>query len=105
MELGLLSARPILMQGSKLVWCLVNRIRSFVLGLNRMVEVSTMAFDETLAERMRGALGKRKGLTEKKMFGGIGFMLNGNMCCGVLKSDMLLRLAPDVAEKALTEPN
>ena len=42
-----------------------------------------MAYDEKLADRIRKRLGKRAGLTEKKMFGGIGFMLNGNMCCGV----------------------
>ena len=42
-----------------------------------------MAFDERLAERIRGSLGKRKGLIEKKMFGGVAFLLNGNMCVGV----------------------
>ena len=42
-----------------------------------------MAFDEELAARMRKALGKRSGLTEKKMFGGLAFLLSGNMCCGV----------------------
>jgi len=42
-----------------------------------------MPFDTTLADRIRKRLGKRPGLTEKKMFGGIAFLLNGNMCCGV----------------------
>jgi len=42
-----------------------------------------MAFDEKLAARIREALGKKKGLVEKKMFGGIAFLLNGNMCVGV----------------------
>jgi len=42
-----------------------------------------MAFDEGLADRIRTALGRRKGLAEKKMFGGIGFLLGGNMLVGV----------------------
>ena len=54
-----------------------------------------MAFDERLADRMRSALGRRRGLTEKKMFGGIGFLLNGNMCCGIHKSAMIVRIAPE----------
>jgi hypothetical protein len=45
-----------------------------------------MAYDEKLAERTRKALARRKTLTEKKMFGGIAFILRGNMCCGVLNN-------------------
>jgi TfoX N-terminal domain len=60
-----------------------------------------MAFDETLAERIRAQLGRRRGLSEKKMFGGIGFMLNGNMCCGVHRDEMIVRLAPEETDKAL----
>lgn len=63
-----------------------------------------MAFDDTLAERIRKRLGKRAGLTEKKMFGGIGFMLGGNMACGVHGRDMIVRLDPEETEKALSEP-
>lgn len=62
-----------------------------------------MAFDEKLAERIRKRLGKRKGLTEKKMFGGIAFLLNGNMCCGVHKGDIIVRLEPKETEKALSQ--
>ena len=62
-----------------------------------------MAFDEKLAERIRNRLGKRAGLMEKKMFGGIAFLLNGNMCCGVHKEDMIVRLDPEQTEKALSE--
>jgi len=62
-----------------------------------------MAFDEKLAERIRNRLGKRTGLTEKKMFGGIAFLLNGNMCCGVHKEDMIVRLDPEQTEEALSE--
>ncbi|OLB30129.1 MAG: RNA methyltransferase [Gemmatimonadetes bacterium] len=64
-----------------------------------------MAFDERLAERIRGSLGKRKGLVEKKMFGGVAFLLNGNMCVGVHKSDLLVRLAPDETDGALSQPH
>jgi len=60
-----------------------------------------MAYDETLAERVRKALAKRKGVTEKKMFGGLAFMLRGHMCCGVLKDELMLRVGAEQAEKAL----
>ena len=46
-----------------------------------------MAYDEFLAERVRGVIGARRGIVEKKMFGGVGFMINGNMACGVIKDD------------------
>lgn len=64
-----------------------------------------MSFDEDLAGRVRLALGARKGLTEKKMFGGLAFLLNGNMCCGVLRKDLILRLDADRAGDALAEPH
>ena len=60
-----------------------------------------MAYDEKLAERVRKALARRRGLTERKMFGGIAFMLRGNMCCGVQNDELILRLAPEEAERAL----
>ena len=62
-----------------------------------------MAFDERLAERIRGSLGRRKGLVEKKMFGGVAFLLNGNMCVGIHKTDLIVRLAPEETDKALTQ--
>jgi TfoX-like protein len=48
-----------------------------------------MAYDEKLAERVRKWVGKPRGSTEKKMFGGVGFLLNGNMCCGVRGDDLI----------------
>jgi hypothetical protein len=60
-----------------------------------------MAFDVALAERIRTQLGKRRGLTEKKMFGGLAFLLNGNMCCGVHGQEMIVRLAPEQTDDAL----
>ena len=53
-----------------------------------------MAFDPDLADRIRARVGKRKGFTEKQMFGGIAFLLNGNMCCGVHQTEMIARVDP-----------
>lgn len=63
-----------------------------------------MAFDEMLAARIRAHLGKRIGVAERTMFGGIIFMLQGNMCCGVHRDALIVRLGPEVAAGALTEP-
>jgi TfoX/Sxy family transcriptional regulator of competence genes len=63
-----------------------------------------MAYDETAATRIRAALKNRKGITERKMFGGLAFLLRGNMCCGLLGSDLMLRLGPERAAQALREP-
>lgn len=64
-----------------------------------------MAYDEDLAERARAGLMGRKGFSERKMFGGIAFMLDGRMCCGVLKSDLMVRVSPEDHEKMLREPH
>ncbi len=63
-----------------------------------------MPYDETLATRVRPLMSRRKGFAEKKMFGGIGYLLNGNMCCGVWKEFLILRVGPDAYELALAEP-
>jgi TfoX/Sxy family transcriptional regulator of competence genes len=60
-----------------------------------------MAFDETLAARIRKRLARKKGIEEKKMFGGVGFLLNGNMLVGVWKDSLIVRLG----EEALLEPH
>jgi TfoX N-terminal domain len=62
-----------------------------------------MAYDEQLAERVRDLLSVREGLSERKMFGGIGFMRGGNMACGVAGDELIVRLEPGDAEKALAE--
>ena len=64
-----------------------------------------MAFDEALAERIRRGLARKKGIEEKKMFGGIGFLLNGNMLVGVWKDSLIVRLGPDEGDLALLEPH
>src|SRR5262245_22178430 len=62
-----------------------------------------MAYDETLAVKVRRLLGRRKHLDEKKMFGGVGFLLHGNICCGVWKEFLILRLGSDAARQVLGE--
>ncbi|MBI3006025.1 MAG: TfoX/Sxy family protein [Ignavibacteriales bacterium] len=62
-----------------------------------------MAFDVKLADRIRKKLGKQSGLSEKKMFGGIAFMLKGNMCVGVHGKEMIVRIEPEKTEAALKE--
>ncbi len=62
-----------------------------------------MAFSEELAERIRRRLARRKGIEEKRMFGGIGFLLNGNLLVGVRKDSLLVRLGPEQSDEALTE--
>src|SRR5215813_12565434 len=62
-----------------------------------------MAFDEKLAARIRAHLGKRTGLSEKKMFGGVAFLLRGNMCCGVHRDSLIVRLDPSDTAAALKE--
>jgi TfoX/Sxy family transcriptional regulator of competence genes len=62
-----------------------------------------MAFNEALAERIRLALRRKKGVTEKKMFGGIGFLLNGNMLVGVWKESLIVRLGPEQYENCLKD--
>ena len=63
-----------------------------------------MAYDEELAARVR-ELAERSGMREQKMFGGIGFMLGGNMCCGVHGQDLIDRLAAEESDEALRDPS
>jgi TfoX N-terminal domain len=60
-----------------------------------------MAYDEDLAERVREVISAREGFSEREMFGGIGFMVGGNMACGVSGDELMVRLDPDEASKAL----
>ena len=63
-----------------------------------------MAFDEKLAQRIRMALAGKRGVSERKMMGGICFMIAGNMCCGVTGSALMVRVGKDGTEAALAEP-
>jgi hypothetical protein len=64
-----------------------------------------MAFDEGLAHRLREALADQPGLVERKMFGGLAFMLGGNMCCGVVGETLMVRVGPKAYESALERPH
>jgi hypothetical protein len=64
-----------------------------------------MAYDEQFAARIRKALGRRKGLVAKQMFGGMAFLLNGNMCVGIHKDELIVRLDPAETEAALAKPH
>lgn len=64
-----------------------------------------MAYDEELAERVRAVLKGERGLEEKPMFGGLGMLLSGNMAVAVRgKGGLLVRIDPDDAVEALSEP-
>jgi hypothetical protein len=62
-----------------------------------------VAYDEQLAGRVSDLLSAHDSVSERKMFGGIGFMVGGNMACGVHGEDLIVRLDPEEAEQALAE--
>ena len=64
-----------------------------------------MPYDTLLATRLRAALGQSVELVEKKMFGGVGFMVNGNMACGVHQNNMIVRVGPANYTAALSRPH
>lgn len=64
-----------------------------------------MAYSQSLADRIRALLGRRRGLEEKKMFGGVGFLLGGNMLVGVWQTSLIARVGPDTYEAALQLPH
>ena len=63
-----------------------------------------MAYDEQLAARVRELLAPRGDLGERRMFGGMAFMVAGHMACGIVGEELMLRLGPDGAERALGLP-
>lgn len=60
-----------------------------------------MTYDESLARRIREEMYDLPGFIERKMFGGVGFMLDGNMACGVNGQDLIVRVGPEAYESAL----
>ena len=78
-----------------------TRIRS----PEQTVNSNGMAYDLGLADRIRVILGRLSDFSERKMFGGLCFLVNGHMCCGIVKSDLMLRLTPEAAASALLEPH
>jgi TfoX/Sxy family transcriptional regulator of competence genes len=65
----------------------------------------SMAFDEGLAERIRRMLADRGDVSEKKMFGGIAFMIRGHMSVGIVKDDLMVRVGPDAQEQLVRQPH
>lgn len=63
-----------------------------------------MAYNQDLARRIEAALASRNDVISKTMFGGIGYLLNGNMACGVHGDGMIVRLDPIAAQKAFANP-
>src|SRR5262245_58463871 len=61
-----------------------------------------MSYDENLAGRIREAVGRAPDVTEKRMFGGLAFLENGSMFCGVAGEDLMVRIGPDAYDAALT---
>src|SRR5690242_17594702 len=69
-------------------------------------ETHCMAYDEKLAQRLRALLAKERDVTEKKMFGGLGFLVRGNMCVSASgKGGMLVRIDPEDSDEALARPH
>ena len=64
-----------------------------------------MAYDEGLAQRIREVFDGSTGVDEKKMFGGIAFMVEGNMCVGVVGEELMVRVGPDRYQDSLTQPD
>jgi TfoX/Sxy family transcriptional regulator of competence genes len=64
-----------------------------------------MSYDENLATRLRELLAERDDVVEKKMFGGLCFMVNGAMCCGLTRSDFMVRVGADHYGEALAQPH
>ncbi len=64
-----------------------------------------MPYNEALAERVRRMLAGQPGLTEKKMFGGVAFMLEGHMACAVMRDDLVVRVGPQREASLLPQPH
>ncbi len=64
-----------------------------------------MAYDEDVADRIRVVLGGHAGVSEMRSFGGLSVLLNGNMCCGVLNDELVVRVGPGAYEDAVTRPH
>jgi TfoX/Sxy family transcriptional regulator of competence genes len=64
-----------------------------------------MAYDEHLANRVRQQLADEDAVTEKEMFGGIAFLLGGNMAVGVSRNDLMVRVGPEGGDEALEQPH
>jgi hypothetical protein len=64
-----------------------------------------VAYDEALADRIREVLGGHPGIGERKMFGGLAFLLDGNMSVGIIGEELMVRVGPDAWADALAQPH
>jgi TfoX/Sxy family transcriptional regulator of competence genes len=64
-----------------------------------------MPYDEGLAQRVRELLADEPGLSEKRMFGGLAFLLKGNMCVGIVKDALMVRVGPDAYHDLVHQPS
>jgi TfoX/Sxy family transcriptional regulator of competence genes len=64
-----------------------------------------MAYDDALADRVRDRLAGESGVREKAMFGGLAFLVGGNMSVGVRGDELMVRVGPEGAEAALEQPH
>jgi len=64
-----------------------------------------VAYSEHLADRTRAALIASRDLEERRMFGGLAFMVNGHMCCGIVGEELMVRVGPDLYQSSLAQPH
>jgi len=64
-----------------------------------------VAYSEQLADRTRAALVASRDLEERNMFGGLAFMVNGHMCCGIVGEELMVRVGPDLYASSLAQPH
>ena len=64
-----------------------------------------MSYDEGLGERVRDALGDRSDVSEKRMFGGLAFLVRGRMCVGIVKDELMVRVGPEAYGHLVKEPH
>ena len=64
-----------------------------------------MAYDEGLAERIRGVLENRGKVSERRMFGGLAFLMRGHMTVGIVKDELMVRVGPETYPQVVREPH
>ena len=64
-----------------------------------------MAYSNALADRVGALIRRERGIAEKKMFGGVGFLLHGNMCVGIWQDSLIVRVGPEEHAAALERPH
>jgi TfoX/Sxy family transcriptional regulator of competence genes len=86
-------------------WCDLQEVAPAGKRSAKVAKPAKPGLDEALAARVRAALGDRSDVEEKRMFGGLCFMVNGQMCCGLTKSDLMVRVGKAGYDDALAQPH